>query len=52
VTLSLSQCSSKQIQHSRLFSSTRSLGVTDTVGSWRMARESAGGAARVGGAAS
>lgn len=48
ITLSLRECSSKHMQHSRLFSSTRSSGVTETIGSWRIMVGSAGGAARVG----
>ena len=39
---------SKQMQHSRLLGSTRSGGVTDTSGSWRMAFVAAGGGARDG----
>ncbi len=41
-------CGSKQMQHSRLLGSTRSCGVTDTRGSWRMVLVAAGGGARDG----
>ena len=39
---------SKQMQHSRLLGSTRSWGVTDTRGSWRIVFVAAGGGARDG----
>jgi hypothetical protein len=48
VTLSSSLFSSKQIQHSRLFSSTRSSGATLIVGSFLIAFCDAGGARPLG----
>jgi len=45
MNLSLKLCDSKQMQHSRLFSSTKSSGVTMTVGSVRIALSLAGGGA-------
>jgi hypothetical protein len=49
VTLSSSLFSSKQMQHSRLFSSTRSSGATAIVGSFLIAFCDAGGARPLGG---